>query len=152
MKIKWNINKKRGNFRPVLEYSIELENFECELAVEQVATQSTIPCPPGSWSASCLPGKSERAGEECGVHRIYTPDYKTARAEGRLILPWRESGDYPEVEESFLKLRDEFEHKLKAAYDSLPIDNGGVLELSVETRRHLAAGLVSKRFLEAAGF
>lgn len=152
MIIKWNIVKKRGNFRPVLDYSIELENFEKELAVEQVVIQSTIPSPPSSWSASCLPGKFERNGEDCSVYQIYTPDYKKAIAEGKFILPWREDGIFPEVEKSFRKLRLEFESKLKAAYDSLPINESGQLDLSEETRRHIACGLVSRKFLEASGF
>ncbi|ACS80616.1 hypothetical protein [Maridesulfovibrio salexigens] len=152
MIIEWNITKKRGNFRPVLTYTISLEDFEKELGLPQVVLESNIPEPPDSWSASCLPGKCERNGCDCTAYRIYTPDHKTGETSGKLMLPWREGSDYPEVKESFLKLRNNFEAVLKEAYDSHPIDVEGKLELSGDTRRHIASGLVSQRFLKAAGF
>ncbi|HAS87928.1 MAG TPA: hypothetical protein DCS48_01270 [Desulfovibrio sp.] len=152
MIIEWNLNKKRGNFRPVLTYSIKLEDFEKELGLPQVVLESSIPEPPESWSASCLPGKNERNGKNCTTYRLYTPDHKKGEVEGKFTLPWRANSDYPEIEASFLKLREDFETVLKEAYDSYPVDIEGRLELSEETRRHIASGLVSQRFLKAAGF
>ena len=152
MVIEWNINKKRGNFRPVLTYTITLENFEKELGLPQVIMESSIPEPPDSWSASCLPGKCERSGEKCSNYRIYTPDHKKGVVEGKFILPWRDNSDYPEIQESFTKLRINFEMVLKEAYNSQPVDISGRLELSEETRKYIASGLVSQRFLEAVGF
>jgi hypothetical protein len=150
MLINWKLTKKRGNFRPVLEYSIKLEDFEKELAVDQVVLESLIPEPPGSCFFSCLPGEYERGNGECGVYRIYTPDHKKAFAEGKLVLPWREDGSFPEIEKSFLLLRENFEIKLKEAYDSLPIEETGSLELSAKTRNYLASGLISKKILESS--
>ncbi|NDV21959.1 hypothetical protein [Desulfovibrio sp. JC022] len=152
MIIEWNLNKKRGNFRPVLTYTIRLEDFEKELGLPQVVMESSIPEPPNSWSASCLPGKCERAGAGCTAYRLYTPDHKKGEVEGKFTLPWRVDCDYPEIKKSFLKLREDFENVLKDAYDSHPVDINGKLELSKETRQHIASGLVSQRFLKAAGF
>ncbi len=152
MIIEWNINKKRGNFRPVLTYTITLENFERELALPQVVMESSIPEPPDSWSASCLPGKCERCGETCSTYRLYTPDHKKGEVEGKFTLPWRTDSDYPEIQDSFTRLRDHFETVLKEAYNSHPVDLNGRLELSEETRKYIAGGLVSQRFLEAVGF
>ena len=148
----WSINKKRGNFRPVLIYTITLENFEKDLALQSIVQQSTIPQPPESWSVSCLPQKNERAGKECLVYQIYTPDYKKGEVSGKCNLPWRENSAYPEIEESFISLREEFESALKVAYESKPFEIKGELDLSTETRKHIASGLISQRFLEAAGF
>lgn len=152
MIIEWNLNKKRGNFRPVLTYSIKLEDFEKELGLPQVVLESSIPEPPESWSASCLPGKNERNGKNCTTYRLYTPDHKKGEVEGKFTLPWRTDSNYSEIKASFLKLREDFETVLKEAYDSHPVDIEGKLELSEETRRHIASGLVSQRFLKAAGF
>ncbi|NDV28529.1 hypothetical protein [Desulfovibrio sp. JC010] len=152
MIIEWNITKKRGNFRPLLTYTITLEDFEKELGLPQVVMQSSIPEPPESWSASCLPGKCERAGKDCSTYRLYTPDHKKGEVEGKFTLPWRVDSDYPEVKKSFTRLRADFETVLKEAYDSHPVDINGRLELSEDTRSHIASGLVSQRFLEAVGF
>lgn len=152
MIIEWSITKKRGNFRPVLSYTIRLEEFEIQLALPGVLLQSTIPEPPQPWSSSCLPATNERAGEQCSTHRIYTPDHKTAETGGRLTLPWREDCSYPEVKESFTRLRADFETVLREAYSSLPIEENGRLELSAETKRHIADGIVSEKFLKAVGF
>ncbi|WP_419779051.1 hypothetical protein [Maridesulfovibrio sp.] len=152
MIIEWNINKKRGNFRPVLSYSIKLEEFEKELGLPQVVMESTIPEPPNSWSASCLPEKCERSGETCSTYRLYTPNHKKGEVEGKFTLPWRTDSDYPEIQDSFTRLRDHFEIILKEAYNSHPVDLNGRLELSEETRKYIAGGLISQRFLEAVGF
>lgn len=152
MIIEWKINKKRGNYRPVLTYSIKLEDFEKDLALPRVVIQSEIPEPPESWSASCLPDKNERNGVECSTYRIYTPDHKTGILEGKAVLPWRETGNYPEVETSFRALRDNFEKVLKQAYDSLPLEENGRLEMSPEIKKLIAGGIVSEKFLKAVGF
>ncbi|WP_320170511.1 hypothetical protein [Maridesulfovibrio sp.] len=152
MIIEWSIKKKRGNFRPVLTYTVTLEDFEKDLGMQRIVIQSSIPHPPGSWFAGCLPGERERGGEECGTYRIYTPDYKTGEVDGELVLPWREHAEYPEVEESFIRLREEFEAALNDVYNSKPVETEGRLELSEETRKNIAVGLISQKFLQAAGF
>ncbi len=152
MIIEWNIKKKRGNYRPVLTYSITLEDFEKDLALPQVVLQSEIPEPPQSWSTSCLPGQNERDGKECSTYRIYTPDHKTGSLEGKFVLPWRENAVYPEIENSFKVMRDHFEIILKEAYNSLPLEETGRVEMSPETRRIISSGIVSEKFLKAAGF
>ena len=43
MKINWKIEKQRGNFRPVLKYSISLEEHEKAIAMHAVNIESSIP-------------------------------------------------------------------------------------------------------------
>ena len=65
-------------------------------------------------------------------------------------LPWREENNYPEIEQSFKKLRDAFEAELKAAYDSQPMNESNALETSFESRRFIAPGVLAERFLALA--
>ena len=62
MHIEWNITKRRGNIRPVLHYTVTLEEHERELALPFIRVVSTIPEPPDSWQEFCYPGQHERAG------------------------------------------------------------------------------------------
>ena len=61
MHIEWNITKRRGNIRPVLHYTVTLEEHERELALPFIRVVSTIPEPPDSWQEFCYPGQHERA-------------------------------------------------------------------------------------------
>ena len=74
------------------------------------------------------------------------PSHKGRLWKQSLRLPWREGNDYPEVEQSFKKLRDAFEAELKAAYDSLPMDESN----SFDARRFIAPGILAERFLMLA--
>ena len=49
MRITWKIEKKRGNLRPVLTYTVTLEDFERQLATPPLSITSLIPEPPQSW-------------------------------------------------------------------------------------------------------
>lgn len=151
MILEWTIRKKRGNYRPMLEYSISLESFERNLAVPQVVLDSSIPRPPQGWTNHCHPGHAERAGLPCETYRLHTPSHKQGKLSDSLRLPWREDGEYPEVETSFRLLREHFEIVLKNTYDSQPFEQSGRLELSGETRRHVATGVAAQRFLQAVG-
>ena len=130
MHIEWNITKRRGNIRPVLHYTVTLEEHERELALPFIRVVSTIPEPPDSWQEFCYPGQHERA-ENPASGKTY-------------------ENDYPEVEQSFKKLRDAFEAELKAAYGSLPMDESNSLETSFDARRFIAPGILAERFLMLA--
>ena len=43
MRITWKIEKKRGNLRPVLTYTVTLEDFERALATPPLTITSLIP-------------------------------------------------------------------------------------------------------------
>lgn len=149
MHIDWNIIKRRGNIRPVLQYMVTLEEHERELALPFIRIASTIPEPPDSWQEFCYPGQHERGGTP-GPRKVYDleiPSHKGRLWKQSLRLQWREGNDYPEVAESFRKLRDAFEAELKAAYDSQPMDESGSLQTSFDTRRFIAPGVLAERFL-----
>ncbi|WP_285906467.1 hypothetical protein [Pseudodesulfovibrio pelocollis] len=153
MKMQWEIRKRRGYHRPVLSYSIELEPFEIELAVPQVVLDKAVVRPPSAWRSFCHPGQDERAGALPGWHRLMTPSHVMKSHGETLTLPWRGPGaTFGDVEEAFSRLRRDFEMVLTAAYDSVPLDIVCELELTDATRKHIASGVVTARFLAAAGF
>lgn len=153
MKIFWDIQKKRGNHRPVLKYEIELESFEVELAVPQVILRNAIARPPSSWRSYCYPGQDERSGAPLDWYQVMTPSHKQTNNSGTLILPWRApGGGYADVKIAFSRLRRDFEVVLQNANDSAPIEILENLKLTEATRNHIAAGVVSARFLSAVGF
>ena len=69
MHIEWNITKRRGNIRPVLHYTVTLEEHERELALPFIRVVSTIPEPPDSWQEFCYPGQHERAENPASGNR-----------------------------------------------------------------------------------
>lgn len=153
MLIEWKIEKKRGNFRPLLTYSIELEDYEKALAVPQVTVESTIPKPLEDWKDYCYPGQFERNGKISDLtHYLHTPSHRSGSESGRLRLPWRADNEYPEVEASFRRLRADFETVMRNSYDSSELDETCGLSLSDETRKHVAAGVVADRLLKAVGY
>lgn len=153
MKIKWNILKKRGNHRPVLKYELELESFEVDLALPQVVVAHAVPKPPNSWRSFCYPGQDERAGAGMDWYRLTTPTHKSVTDSGSLTLAWRDpDAGFEDVEAAFVRLRRDFELVLTQAYESAPLDIVETLELTEDTRKHIAAGVATARFLSAVGF
>jgi len=146
--IDWVITKKRGNFRPVLQYTITLTDFERELGMPMVRMQSSIPKPPDASWEYCWPGQNERGAwtpEE--FHQLSTPAHKTGEVVEILRLPWRGNNMYPEVEASFQALREAFESALAEAAASAPFRLRGCLETSGETRRVIAPAFAAERLL-----
>ncbi|WP_319468407.1 hypothetical protein [uncultured Pseudodesulfovibrio sp.] len=153
MKIQWEILKKRGNHRPVLKYEIELESFEVDLAVPQVVLEKAVARPPSSWRSFCYPDEDERAGAALDWYRLMTPSHKSVTESGSLVLPWRApGGGFDDVKTAFFRLRKDFELVLAKAHDSAPLEIVEHLELTEDTRKHIAAGVASARFLSAVGF
>ncbi len=73
MHIEWQIIKKRGNFRPILRYTITLTEFEVGLGMPAVRMQSCLPKPPDAGWTYCWPGENERIGEE-PLRDLKTPE------------------------------------------------------------------------------
>ncbi|NDY74492.1 hypothetical protein DO021_21685 [Desulfobacter hydrogenophilus] len=149
MKISWEIKKKRGNYRPVLTYTMTLESFEKSLAIHAVSVKSFIPRLPRPHENFCLPGENERHPHWIPkrFHIFQVPYFKAGETSGFIRLPYRESGKYPEVETSFRQLRDTYEEKVCEAYGQGPFENRGNLDISAETREHVAAKVTANRLL-----
>ena len=133
MRITWKIEKKRGNLRPVLTYTVTLEDFERQLATPPLSITSLIPEPPESWQEHCWPGQHERAGQddagERPCYQLSIPSHKGRHGSQSLRLPWREDNSYPEVEASFRLLREAFASELERAGASRPMHEENSLEL-----------------------
>ena len=156
MHIEWTITKKRGWLRPTLTYTITLEAHEKALALPEVSVLSSIPKPEEERQEHCPPGRFERAasaniGAASGsCHELETPSHTGHPWPRSLRLPWRANNEYPEVEASFLLLRDAFEKELAAAYASLPMQDAGSLRTSDRAKSGIAPGILAERFLQLA--
>lgn len=73
MRINWKIEKKRGNLRPTLTYSVSLEEHEKALALPPLRIVSNIPKPAEHWQEHCYPGQFERL-ETCATQAAYAPE------------------------------------------------------------------------------
>ncbi len=60
----------------------------------------------------------------------------------------RENCKYPEVEESFLLLRKEYEKSLKAAYHNAAFEIRGSLGISAKTGNQIAPGIAALKILK----
>lgn len=151
MEITWTINKKRGNFRPVLNYRIVLGKDEKDLAIPSVKVDSKIPKPVNSWEGHCYPGQNERGGIfDKETYEIVTPSFKTPEVRGKITLIWKDTSSYPEVENGFSVVRKEIEKEILDAQKSLPINEDGSLDFSSEFREKGAPAIAAERFLKAA--
>ena len=151
MHIEWKIEKKRGNLRPDLRYSVRLEEHEKALALPPVSIISTIPKPEEERQDYCYPGQYERAEKQNNsneeYHILEVPSHKGHSWMRSLRLPWRENNEYPEVEASFHLLRSVFETELHSAYESKPIADSYNLQTSNAAKRNIAPGVLAERFL-----
>jgi hypothetical protein len=152
MKIQWTIRKKRGNYRPTLHYVITLEDFEKELAVSSLTIKSNIPKIPNPHQPYCLPDTNERVlkWKPQDYHFISVPYFKNGELEECIRLPFRESGVYPEVEESLRRLHFEHEKIVRLTYAHEPLNERKELEMLRDTRGHIAANVFSPRLLYTA--
>lgn len=149
MKITWSIEKKRGNFRAHLKYSITLEDYEKEIAVNTLNIVSSIPKIDDSHESFCLPSSNERSKDwqPKDFHMVSTPYFRDGHLTEYIRLPFREDGKYPEIEETFSKLRAEYEKIVQEAYGSVPISENKELDTSEDTKQIIAAHLVSRKML-----
>lgn len=151
MKINWKIKKRRGNFRPVLTYTLILESFEKALAIQAVAVKSLIPEIPRRHESFCLPDENERhpcwspSPDRC--HWLQVPYFKTGETRGFIRLPFTETGKYPEVEASFRKLQKAYEEKICIAYGQAPFETAGDLDISPEIQEQISPRVTADRLL-----
>ena len=152
MRIEWKITKKRGNLRPLLIYSMVLEEHEKALALPPLRLRSTIPEPQDSWQEYCYPGCLERSGGPEGIscYDLESPSHRGKSWPQTLRLPWRENNAYPEVRASFEAFRDAFDALLAEACASVPMNEEESLCSGDEARRLAAPALLAERFLAAA--
>ena len=145
MEINWTITKKRGNFRPSLNYKITLELFEKELAVNAISIKSTIPYIPNPHQAFCLPDANERNPHwrASNFHYLSVPYFKKGESSGFIRLPFRESREYPEVAVSFQRLRDAYEAVVRQAYGQRPLHLENQLGMSRGTKQEIAATITA---------
>jgi len=150
MKINWTITKKRGNHRSSLNYHISLETFEKDLAVHAVCIQSLIPKIPNSHQSFCLPNENERHPKWMPAlfHSISVPYFKNGEISEFIRLPFRSSGEYPEVKASFLMLQEQFEKIVQQAYGHAPVDIQDELDISPETKTRIAPGVAAQKMLK----
>lgn len=152
MHIEWKITKKRGYYRPVLQYSVRLEEHEKALALPIVSIVSTIPQPEEDRQDYCYPGLFERAADYTST-RFYTleaPSHKGHSWTRNLTLPWRNNNEYPEVEQSFQHLRETLEAEIEKADQSQPMNLNGGVQTSAAAKVMLAPNLLAERFLRLA--
>ena len=153
MQIKWSITKKRGNFRPSLNYQIILESFEKKMAVNALNIQSLIPEIPNSHLSFCLPGENERSlnWQPPGFHYLSVPFFKTGKISEFIRLPFRASGKYPEVEVSFKILRQAYEELVLNVYGQAPFEQKGELDICRSTKKKISAMVTADRLLSLYG-
>ena len=153
MRLALNITKKRGNLRPLLTYSVTLEDHEKALAMPPLRVRSSIPEPEESWREYCYPGEMERAEAPCpaSCYELETPSHRGRSWPQTLRLPWRADNSYPEVEASFAALREAFEAQLAQACASEPMREEGSLASSESSRAFVAPAVLAERFLRIAG-
>jgi hypothetical protein len=154
MRMEWRIHKERGYLRPVLYYTVTMEEHEKKLALPPISVLSCIPVPEEHWQEYCYPGQFERGaveeGGETAERKYYSleiPSHQGHSWQQALRLPWRESNEYPEVEASFIQLRAVFEKELAGAYASLPMKTEGSLQTSAAARRNVAPAVLGERLL-----
>jgi hypothetical protein len=130
-----------------------LEEHERKLAVHAVNIRSFVPIIPDSNQNYCLPDCNERAlgWVADGYHYISVPYFKLGDINDFIRLPFKEPGCYPEVEQSFIKLRAVYEEVIKEAYGWEPISCQGELNTSTETKKHIAAKLTAGKMLAFCG-
>ncbi len=154
MQIHWEIVKKRGNLRPMLTYSCAAEPWEREMAIASIRISSTIPKHEESFAEFCYPGQHERAAGYSSSGRP-TYELEIVSHKGKLWpqslrLPWREDNSYPEVEESFARLRDAFERESARASRSEPLRLQGSIDCSAGRRGGMAQAVLADKFLAYA--
>lgn len=137
MKIQWKIEKRRGNFRPLLKYSMHLVEHEKSLAMHAVSIESSIPAIDDLGQIYCMPDCDERRSDwqPRRYHHLTVPYFKNGMNSGSIRLPFRESGEYREVKESFARLRETYEQAVQRAYCWEPISINDELDITVDTKK-----------------
>ena len=140
MKIVWEINKERGNYRPNLKYSVLFEEWEKCLRIPIDRVQSSIPEPKSHYPIQMLESiEDDESKKVCEL----------SIGGETITLPFRQSGEYPEVAVSMAILRDEIERRIIQAHDALALDITGELEMTPATKKHVAAYAAAWKMTQA---
>ncbi len=148
MKIKWTLKKPRGTCPPVLDYTCTPDALDLDLCVQCVSSITVDGYKPSgtdviSQHAADLLRKTPSAIllklPTLGITKYYEIDAQ------KLYLPWRQDGDYSYVPQLMLALMAEWESALILAINSLPVDLGGWVEYSDETRERIAPVVAARR-------
>lgn len=135
MVIEWKITKKRGNWRPVLQVTMTKDQWEKDLNVNGGVVKTTIPCVPGSFgmpregSFELKPGWEPQSYYEATLPSAWELSHSF-----KLDIPLREDNQYPEVEESMALIMNEYEKRLRQAFESSHFERIGQLEMSTDTK------------------
>ena len=125
---------------------------EKALALPIVSIVSDIPQPEEDRQDYCYPGLFERAAGYTPAH-FYTleaPSHKGHSWTRTLTLPWRKNNSYPEVEQSFQRLRNALEAEIEQADNSQPMSVTGSVQTSAAAKVMLAPNLLAERLLRLA--
>jgi hypothetical protein len=152
VKITWKITKKRGNWRPVLDYQCVKEDWELELRVPGGQVEAAC-VPEIGWGEyrSPLPAEQLAIGEQSNSQRLLKlpmPTEKNITYEC-IRLPWRPGAkpQYPEVEAAMKELMAEWERRVLEALDSAALDLTGEVEHSPEYKSKVAPYVAAQRML-----
>ena len=117
MKINWEIEKKRGNWRPLLTAKISFEDWETELNIKPVYVKTPFPL-------TTITGDMYYSGNtkrgECDSRPKTWKKFRTISSEEiKVRLPWRPGANpqYPEVPIILKALQRKYEKALMEAID-----------------------------------
>ena len=146
MKIKWEIKKKRGNWRPMLIVRCELEDWEEALNIDNAEIQTPFPCSSKNayWNSS-----SRRKHMDDEQPQTWMAFYRISIGYAVIPLPWRPGSnpEYPEAPILLKALYRKHEAILKEAYDSVPFAISGILGMSTECKKHVAPWVAAEKML-----
>lgn len=153
MKISWKITKKRGNWRPVLEYTCTKEKWEIDLAIPGGGeTEVKIET---AWSASerVFDGQDERSREGSEKNYLSLLSYPASHEKThswRHKLPWKPAAkpQYPEIKQAFNDLMRVWEAEVKKALASEEITETGEVEYSPEAKKEFAPYVAKQKMTE----
>eukprot|EP00767_Chilomastix_cuspidata_P000007 gnl/Chilomastix_cuspidata/10007.p2 GENE.gnl/Chilomastix_cuspidata/10007~~gnl/Chilomastix_cuspidata/10007.p2 ORF type:complete len:154 (-),score=10.29 gnl/Chilomastix_cuspidata/10007:47-508(-) len=152
MEINYEIEKQRGNFRPVVKYTITLGENEAILGIPPLKIDSGIKKPVNSWEKHCYPDKNERAGLfDKENYQILTPGFKNRESKGELRLGFNDSNDYKEVYDCFIKVRDIIEKEILKAKDFSAFNKSFKIGFSDDFKTERAPSSAKDMFLKAVG-
>lgn len=146
MIIDYTITKKHGNFRPELNISIKIEQWEKDLN----------PCPQivklkaASDYSSCIPYSNENAEKkttdvEIEINQKLNNTYK-------LHMPYRPGKNpaYPEIDQALNELREKWEAAVLEAHDSIAFEISKKIEPSEPYKKKIAPWVAKQKMMKSA--
>ena len=142
MKIEYSITKKRGNWRPVLQYKCIKEQWEVGLSVPGGSTSIWIEAAYPYVSRDeryVLPGNAERGKNKDWKAKpveVKLPGSQQTEEKGEILLCWRPGAhpEYPEVHEAMRQLQAEWAGRVYEAMQSGEVAQSWLIMPSDEYR------------------